>query len=123
MKLKKILFMMLIAVIGILGITSVKAATISDSGKYVLRVSSDEMDPVIDGEYVKLIRFNVADGETTVKLSELVKEVAPFNGKNEFSHWETDNKERAPEELKISDFTKEDTFYTSTGEEIKYTNG
>lgn len=123
MKLKKILFMMLITVIGVLGITSVKAATISDSGKYVLRVSSDEMDPVIDGEYVKLIRFNVADGETTVKLSELVKEVTPFNGKNEFSHWETDNKERAPEELKISDFTKEDTFYTSTGEEIKYTNG
>ncbi len=123
MKLKKILFMMLIAVIGVLGITSVKAATISDSGKYVLRLSSDEMDPVIDGEYEKLIRFNVADGETTVKLSELVKEVTPFNGKNEFSHWETDNKERAPEELKISDFTKEDTFYTSTGEEIKYTNG
>lgn len=44
-------------------------------------------------------------------------------GKNEFSHWKTDNKERAPEELKISDFIKEDTFYTSTGEEIKYTNG
>lgn len=123
MKLKKKLFMMLIAVVATLGITTVNAATISDDGKYALLLSSKELDPTIDGEYVKLIRFNVEDGTTIVKLSELVKGIMPFNGKNEFSHWENDNNEKVLEELKLSDFTKEGNFFTSTGEEIKYTNG
>ena len=101
----------------------VNAATISDDGKYALLLSSDEMEPTIDGEYVKLIRFNVADGETTVKVAELVKGIAPFNGQNEFSHWETENKEKVGEKLKLTDFKKEGNFYTSTGKEIKYTNG
>lgn len=44
----------------------------------------------IDGEYAKLVRFNAAKDETKVKLSELTKGIVPFNGKNEFSHWETE---------------------------------
>ena len=80
-------------------------------------------DPVIDGEYVELIRFNIEDGETTVKVAELTKGIIPFNGKNEFSHWETENKEKVGDELKITDFTKEGTFYKSNGEEIDYTKG
>ena len=77
------------------------AATISNDGKYslVLSVGNDD-DASFDGEYAKLVRFNIAEGETTVKLSELTKGIVPFNGKTEFSHWETSNKEKASEELK-----------------------
>lgn len=123
MKIKKILFMMLIAVIATLGITTVNALTISDDGKYTLLLGSDEYEPTIDGEYIKVIRFNATEGETTVKLSELTKGIVPFNGKNEFSYWETDSKERASEELNLADFTKKDYYYGKDGEKIDYTNG
>ena len=123
MKLRKILAILVVAVIGFLGMTTVNAATLTDQGKYALLLTSDEMEPTIDGEYVKLIRFNVAEGETTVKVSELVKGISPFNAQNEFSHWKNDNKEKVGEELKLTDFTKEGNFYTSTGAEITYTNG
>ena len=123
MNLKKILFMMLIAIAATFGMTSVNALTISDDGKYTLLLGSDEYEPTIDGEYIKVIRFNATEGETTVKLSELTKGIVPFNGKNEFSNWETDSKNIAPEELKLSDFTKEDYYYSATGEKIDYTNG
>ena len=100
------------------------AATISNDGKYslLLSISSSE-EASIDGEYAKIVRFNIAEGETTVKLSELTKGIVPFNGKTEFSHWETINKEKASEELKIEDFTTSGNFYKSTGEEVTYTNG
>ena len=123
MKIKKILFMMLITVVATLGITSVNALTISDDGKYTLLLGSDEYEPTIDGEYIKVIRFNATEGETTVKLSELTKGIVPFNGKNEFSYWETDSKERASEELNLADFTKKDYYYGKDGEKIDYTNG
>ena len=123
MNLKKTLFMMLIAVVATLGITSVNALTISDDGKYTLLLGSDEYEPTIDGEYIKVIRFNATEGETTVKLSELTKGIVPFNGKNEFSYWETDSKERASEELNLADFTKKDYYYGKDGEKIDYTNG
>ena len=123
MKLKKILFMMLVAVVSILGVTSVNAATISEEGKYSLLLTSDEWDGCFDGEYSELVRFNIADGETTVKLSELTKGVNPFNGKNEFSHWENKSKEKVDEDLSIADFTVAGDFYKSTGEKIEYTNG
>lgn len=100
------------------------AATISNDGKYSLLLSiSGSEEASIDGEYAKLVRFNIAEGETTVKLSELTKGIVPFNGKTEFSHWETINKEKASEELKIEDFTTSGNFYKSTGEEVTYTNG
>ena len=123
MKLKKILFMMLVAVISVLGITSVSAATISEDGKYSLLLTSNEWDGCFDGEYSELVRFNIADGETTVKLSELTKGVNPFNGKNEFSHWANKNNEKVDEDLSIADFTVSGNFYKSTGEEVNYTNG
>ena len=125
MRLKKILFMMLVAVISIFGITSVNAATISEDGKYSLLLTSDsdEWDGCFDGEYSELIRFNIADGETTVKLSELTKGVNPFNGKNEFSHWVNKNNEKVDKDLSIADFTVSGNFYKSTGEEVNYTNG
>ena len=63
--------MMLIAVIATLGITTVNAATINDDGKYTLILTSTEENVTIDGKEQKVIRFNVAEGETTVKISEL----------------------------------------------------
>ena len=105
MKLKKILFMMLIAVIGVLGITSVKAATISDNGKYTLILTSTAENASIDGENHKIIKFNVVEGETTVKLSELTKDVVLFNGRTEFSHWEKAGGEKVNDDIAIADFS------------------
>lgn len=126
MKMKTILFMLLTAVLSVASIMTVKAATISDDGEYtlVLRVMDlYDDDASIDGEYAVAIRFNVAEGEETVKLSELTKGIIPFNGKTQFSHWETKNKEKADEELSIKDFTLQGNIYTSAGEEITYKNG
>ena len=101
----------------------VNAVTISDDGKYSLILTANEDEGCFDGEYVKLVRFNIAEGETTVKLSELTKGIVPFNGKTEFSHWEMAENTKASEELEIANFTGSGNFYTSTGEEVKYTNG
>lgn len=125
MKLKKTLFAMLIAVVGILGFKTVNAATISENGKYSLILTIDGFEDAIiaDGEYAKLIRFDVDKGETTVKVSELTKGITPFNGKNEFSNWVNSSKEKVGDELNISDFTSDGNFYTSTGKEVTYSNG
>ena len=123
MRLKKMLFVMLIAVMGVLGITSVNAATISENGKYSLVLTVYEENESIDGEYAKLIRFDVDAGETTVKLSGLTKGIIPFNGKNEFSHWVDNNKTEANEDLALADFTSNGSFYKSNGEEVNYSNG
>ena len=126
MKIKKILitFTIIFASICLFSFSNkANAATISNDGKYSLVLTANEMDGCFDGEYDKLVRFNIAEGETTVKLSELTKGIVPFNGKTEFSHWETINKEKASEELKIEDFTSSGNFYKSTGEEVEYTNG
>ena len=101
----------------------VNAATISDDGKYSLVLVVNDYDASIDGEYAKLVRFNIAEGETTVKLSELTKGILPFNGKTEFSHWEMAENTKASEDLEIANFTGNGNFYTSTGEEVNYTNG
>ena len=88
MKSKKILFAIFIAIVGILVFTNVNAATISENGKYsLLLTTDDENGSIEDGEYAKLIKFDVNAGETTVKVSELTKGITPFNGANEFSHW------------------------------------
>ena len=116
MKIKKTLFMMLIAVAATLGITTVDAATISDDGKYTLILTSTAENASIDGKEQKIIRFNVAEGETTVKLSELTIGIVPFNGKNEFSHWEKAGGEKVSDDIAISDFSWSDAAET-------YTNG
>ena len=119
MKIKKILIFLTIVLASICLFSfsnTVKAMTISEEGKYALVLSV--MDGDINGEYYKIIRFNVEDGETTVKLSELTKEIVPFNNENEFSHWEKFGGVKASEELAISDFTSSGKF----GDE-SYTNG
>ena len=126
MKFKKsLIFLTIILAVICLFIFSnrVNAATISDDGKYSLVLIVNDDNAGIDGEYVKLVRFNIAEGETTVKLSELTKGIVPFNGKTEFSHWEMAENTKASEELEIANFTGSGNFYTSTGEEVKYTNG
>ena len=104
MKLKKTLFMMLIAVFSILGITTVNAATITDDGKYTLILTSSEEDVSINGKSEKVIRFNVAEGETTVKLSDLTKEIVLFNGKTEFAYWGSFTGEKVSDDIAITDF-------------------
>ncbi len=126
MKIKKsfIFLSIILAVLCLFGFSNrVNAATISDDGKYSLLLVVFDDDASIDGEYAKLVRFNIADGETTVKLSELTKGIVPFNGKTEFSHWEMAENTKATEELEIVKFTGSGNFYTSTGEEVNYTNG
>lgn len=126
MKIKKSLIFLTIILAGIclfIFSNKVNAATISDDGKYSLVLTANEDEGCFDGKYVKLVRFNIEEGETTVKLSELTKGIVPFNGKTEFSHWEMAENTKASEELEIANFTGSGNFYTSTGEEVKYTNG
>ena len=83
----------------------VNAVTISDDGKYTLILEcSYETDANIDGESNKVIKFNVAEGETTVKLSELTKGILPFNGRTEFAYWGSFTGEKSNEEIAITDF-------------------
>ena len=126
MKIKKSLIFLTIILAGIclfIFSNKVNAATISGDGKYSLVLTANEFDGCFDGEYSKLVRFNIATGETTVKLSELTKGIVPFNGKTEFSHWEMAENTKASEELEIAKFTGSGNFYTSTGKEVNYTNG
>lgn len=126
MKIKKSLIFLtiILAVICLLSFSNkVNAATISDDGKYSLVLTTNEDEGCFDGEYTKLVRFNIEEGETTVKLSELTKGIVPFNGKTEFSHWEMAENTKASEELAIADFTGSGYFYTSTGKKVNYTNG
>ena len=118
MKIKKTLFMMLIAVIATLGITTVNAATISDDGKYTLILTSTEENVTIDGKEQKIIRFNVAEGETTVKLSELTRGIVPFNCKNEFAYWGSFIGEKVSDDIAITDFS-----YSGDIQGKPYTNG
>ena len=118
MKIKKTLFMMLIAVIATLGITTVNAATINDDGKYTLILTSTEENVTIDGKEQKIIRFNVAEGETIVKLSELTRGIVPFNCKNEFAYWGSFIGEKVSDDIAITDFS-----YSGDIEGKPYTNG
>ncbi len=130
MKLKKYFMFLAIVLAGICLFnfsSTVDAVTISDDGEYALILGLSEDDFYtgdIDGESVKLIKFNVDEGETTVKLSEFTNGIVPFNGKNEFSHWvTTQNKKVANEELNIEkDFPKNEGTIWTTKEE-SYTNG
>lgn len=110
MRLKSVFLVLLITVLSISGIMNVNAATISNDGEYSLLLTVNDFDADIDGEYAVLVRFNVAEGETKVKLSELTKGIIPFNGKNEFSHWETQDNVEADEELEIANFKNSGNF-------------
>lgn len=105
MKFKKILLFLFITVVGFCGVISANALTISDDGKYTLILTSSDGDVSIDGASEKIIRFNVNEDETTVKLSELTKKIVPFNGKNEFAYWGSNFMgEKANEDIAITEF-------------------
>lgn len=119
MKFKKILLFLFITVVGFCGVISANALTISDDGKYTLILTSSDGDVSIDGASEKIIRFNVNEDETTVKLSELTKKIVPFNGKNEFAYWGSNFMgEKANEDIAITEFNW-------SGEVVggEYTNG
>ena len=105
MRLKKILLFLFITVVGFCGVISANALTISDDGKYSLILTSSGEDVSIDGASEKVIRFNVNEDETTVKLSELTKKIVPFNGKNEFAYWGSFIGEKANEDIAITEFS------------------
>ena len=96
------------------------AMEISENGKYslVLSVPWDDGDADIDGEYEKLIRFNVDPGETTVDITELTKGITAFNGKNVFEGWRESDGSELVKNLSIDKFKKSGDI---SGEE--YENG
>ena len=126
MKLKSALLLLLVAIFSISGIMTVNAATVKDDGKYTLLLTCglNGMDGKVDGDYAKIIKFDVADGDTTVSLSELTAGVLPFNGSTKFAYWATDwtGETKVAEDIPLSDFNSEGTFWANDGE-VAYTNG
>ena len=121
MKTKKCLIFLAIILVSIcmfIFSNKVNAVTISDDGKYTLILTSNEENFSVDGESKKIIRFDVAEGETTVKLSELTKGMVPFNGRTEFSYWGSFTGEKANEEIEITDFS-----WSGNIGDVSYTNG
>ena len=131
MKIKKILIFLAIILVSICLFSfsnKVNAATISDDGQYALILGlrdEDFDDGDIDGNTVKVIKFNVADGETTVSLSELTKGIVPFNGKYEFAYWGKSwpNEGKADENLALSEFKSNGSVWLDRNTEVKYANG
>ena len=128
MKLKTGFLMLLAAIISFSsfsGIMTVNAATIGDDGQYTLILTTDDWNGDIDGDYAKVIRFNVADGETTVSLSELTAGIIPFNGETKFAYWGNGWPDymKADEELALADFTSAGSIWLADGTEVKYSNG
>lgn len=125
-KLKTVLLMLLAIMFVISSLITVSAATIKDDGKYTLLLTCglNGPDGKIDGDYAKIIRFDVADGDTTVSLSELTAGILPFNGRTKFAYWATDwtGETRVQEDIPLSDFNSEGTFWVNDGE-VNYTNG
>ena len=126
MKLKTTVLMLLVAVLSFSCIITANAATISNDGKYtlILNTGLNGMDGKVDGDYAKMIKFDVADGDTTVSLSELTAGVLPFNGRTQFVYWATDwtGETKVAEDIPLSDFNSEGTFYLER-EPVEYTNG
>ena len=126
MKLKTAILMLLVTVLSLSCIVTANAAEIKDDGKYTLILSCglNGMDGKVDGDYSKMIKFDVADGDTTVSLSELTAGVLPFNGRTQFAYWATDSRgeTKVAENIPLSDFNSEGTFYLER-EPVEYTNG
>ena len=114
MNIKKLFSLFVIAMLGFIGVCKVDAVTISDDGKYTLILTSTAENASIDGKDQKIIKFNVVEGETTVKLSELTKDVVVFNGSTEFSHWETAGGEKVSDDIAITEFRWSDEAGTYT---------
>ena len=126
MKLKRVLLMLLVTALSLSGIVTANAVTVKDDGKYtlILTCGLNGMDGKVDGDYAKIIRFDAADGDTTVSLSEFTAGVRPFNGRTQFAYWATDwaGETKAAEDIPLSDFNSEGTIWVNDGE-VNYTNG
>ncbi len=126
MKLKTAILMLLVTVLSLSCIVTANAVTVKDNGKYtlILTCGLNGMDGKVDGDYSKMIKFDVADGDTTVSLSELTAGVLPFNGRTQFTYWATDwtGETKVAENMPLSDFNSEGTFYLER-EPVEYTNG
>ena len=126
MKLKRVLLMLLVTALSLSGIVTANAVTVKDDGKYtlILTCGLNGMDGKVDGDYAKIIKFDVADGDTTVSLSEFTAGVRPFNGRTQFAYWATDwaGETKAAEDIPLSDFNSEGTIWVNDGE-VNYTNG
>lgn len=126
MKLKTAILMLLVTVLSLSCIVTANAAEIKDDGKYtlILNCGLNGPDGKIDGDYSKMIKFDVADGDTTVSLSELTAGVLPFNGRTQFAYWATDwtGETKVTENMPLSDFNSEGTFYLER-EPVEYSNG
>ena len=126
MKLKRLLLMLLVTVLCVSGIVTANAVTVKDNGKYtlILTCGLNGMDGKVDGDYAKIIKFDAADGDTTVSLSEFTAGVRPFNGRTQFAYWATDwaGETKAAEDIPLSDFNSEGTIWVNDGE-VNYTNG
>lgn len=122
MNIKKLFLLFVIAMLGFVGVCKVDAVTISDDGKYTLILTSTAENASIDGKDQKIIKFNVVEGETTVKLSELTKDVVVFNGSTEFSHWETAGGEKVSDDIAITEFRWSDEAGTYTNGLTLYAN-
>lgn len=125
-KLRGALIMLLVAVFSISGIICVNAATIKDDGKYSLVLQCNIMsEGTIDGETSKIVKFDVADGEDSVSIAELTKDIVPFDGEHEFSHWSTDFSDttKADDEIPISKFTSSGNVYLNDGTKLEFNNG
>ena len=126
MKLKRVLLMLLVTVLSVSGIVTANAVTVKDDGKYtlILTCGLNGRDGKVDGDYAKMIKFDAADGDTTVSLSELTAGVLPFNGSTKFAYWATDwtGETKVAEDIPLSDFNSEGTFWVNDGE-VAYTNG
>ena len=127
MKLKTALLMLLVTVLSLSGIVTANAATIKDDGKYtlILTCGLNGPDGKVDGVYSKMIKFDVADGDTTVSLSELTAGVLPFNGRTQFAYWATDwtGETKVAENMPLSDFKSTGTFWIESKGDVEYTNG
>lgn len=107
MKIKKLLllFILCIASICLFSLaTTVNAATISDDGKCTVVFHTDTGD--INGESHQAVKFDFADGEETVQLSDISKDINPFSG-YEFLGWTvfTSTGFKPVTEIAKSDFT------------------
>ena len=123
MKIKKLLVFLVIVIASVCLFSlsnTVSAFTVSDDGEYALILNNWEENGEIDGLPSKVIKFNLDEGEDTVKLSELTKGVFVFNGRTEFSHWgqSISSDEAAKEEMKAEDFNT-----SGTCGDVSYTKG
>lgn len=128
MKKRNVFLMLVVFVLGMFAVCfsakNVKAMEIAEDGEYTLVLSTTwDEDEYIDGKIFKIIRFNLAEDETTVNVSDLTKGVEVFNGKNIFKNcWKRSSSEEIVTELKISDFNGSGELWNGSKAE-QYTNG